>query len=191
MKRTLGVLAGAAVMLTVASAGNAAPVPMSILLSVPSPLSGSGGDSFVTGGPFADDISLYLSGAPKFRVNSTASSTVNGGSGIPDIKIELFDPFDALVASGTLLTASNVHSSTILGGVLLTSTGPSPATPYRIHVTGTNGPDGGLYQYSVSASVVPIPAAALLFGSGLAFLGFARRRPLVKSRADVQREVNQ
>jgi hypothetical protein len=188
MKRILGVLAAAAVMLTAASAANAAPFPMSILLSSPSPLSGSGGDTFATSGSFADDISLYLSGAPAFLVNATASSTVNGGSGIPDIKIQLFDPIDVLVASGTLLTALNVHSSTILGGgVLLTSTGPSPATPYRIHVTGTNGPDGGSYQYSVSAtaSVVPIPAAALLFGSGLAFLGFAARRPILKSRAKV------
>ncbi len=189
MKSTFSAVAAGAVMLMTASTVNAAPVPANIFLSVPTPLSGSGGDSFVTSGFFADDISLYLSGAPKFRVNATASSTVDGGSGIPDIKIQLFDPSDALVASGTLLTALNVHSSTILGGVLLSSTGPSPASPYRIHVTGTNGPDGGSYQYSVSASVVPIPAAALLFGSGLALLGFASRRPLLRSRTKFQATV--
>ena len=176
MKWTFSSLVAAAAMLVSASAANAAPVPLSVDLISPGVLSGSGGDNFGGPGFFTDDIFLYLSGAPNFVVNATASSTVNGGSGIPDIQVQIFDPSSALVATGTLLTALNVHSSTILGGVLLNETGLSPATPYTIRVTGTNGPNGGAYQYSISAEVsaVPIPGAVLLFGSGLAFSGSPR-----------------
>ena len=185
MKRALGALAAAAVMLVSASAANAAPVPLSVALISPGVLSGSGGDNFGVPGFFTDNIFLYLSGAPHFVVNATATSTVNGGSGIPDIKVEIFDPSSALVATGTLLTALNVYSSTILGGVLLHQTGLAPATPYTIRVTGTAGQNGGAYQYSIAAveAVVPVPGAVLLFGSGLAFLGFAARRPFYTARA--------
>ncbi len=185
MRRLITAFGIAIAMLWTANAASAA-ILSPITLDAGGTLSGSGGNNFVAGGTFSDTANLYLLGAPNFSIDITASSSVNGKSGIPDLLVRLYDPLSSLIASGTASSAGNVYFS-IISNAIGSFTGPSPATPYQIVLSGTNGDEGGSYQFSVAASVVPIPGAALLFGSGLAALGFAGRfnRRKVKAEDEV------
>ncbi|HKJ72604.1 MAG TPA: hypothetical protein VKA19_00680 [Alphaproteobacteria bacterium] len=184
MRRLTTAFGIAIAMLWTANAANAA-ILSSITLNTAGSLSASGGNSYTslpTPGTFEDIADLYLVGAPNFSLGITASSSLNGVKGFSDIAVQLFDPSDSLVASGTLSSSGNVYFSRIENFLALGTN----VNPYEIHITGTNE-NGGSYQFSVGASVVPIPGAALLFGSGLAALGFAGRfnRRKVKAEDEV------
>jgi hypothetical protein len=71
--------------------------------------------------------------------------------------------------------AGLLNTSLTLAATLL------PATTYHLIVTGTALANGGSYYFSVAAT--PLPAALVLFGSGLVGLGLLgrRRRPAVNT----------
>ncbi len=93
---------------------------------------------------------------------------------------------DAELYSSTIGNILNITGMNVNGGVDLIFSnvgdrwfyhGNLPDGPYTITVSGlADGLAGGIYTASLRAAPVPIPPAALLFGSALAGLAAFRRR---------------
>ena len=117
---------------------------------------------------FTDTIQLVIAAPIKviISVTKTSGSFTKfdwefAGPGPLDITGSGFgDPIPTL--TGLLLTVPGTYTYTVKGSLA-----------YTVVSAGRYHTDGGAYLYSVEG--VPIPAAALLFGSGLALIGFARR----------------
>ena len=184
MKRIIGILGIAAAMLFTANSANAAAVT---LVGPGVSFDTFSHDHIV--GSVSEDVFLYITNADFMHVSISASSPLvrtsypNGTivGGIQNLAFELFDddsPFGLIGSATAILDATSADA--ILSNLLLDTTDPFDVNHrYRIHVTGTvTGSQAG-YSLLVVGEV-PIPAALLLFASGLGFLSFAGRR---KARA--------
>lgn len=138
----------------------------------------------VGGGAFSDQLTFTLAGGPAFLTiasvtnvfpqptdfisNFTGSVFFSGANGVPG------GGDDVLVIGPVLATACNFvqNCQGFAGSAILTMLGN-----YYLNVSGTGGGTSG-YGGNLAVSQVPIPGALLLFGSGLAglgWLGFKRK----------------
>ena len=162
MKRILTLLSVAVTLLFAANSANAAPLGLADL-SPASPSYSPAGGIGVSAGPIDDTLLLNLSGAPAFLVSIAGSGSFIGSTGIQALHIDL----DGFPSTDT--TNGSAHRADIVNHYLVAGAG------YIIHITGLAGTTGGSYSLVVNASALPVPGAFLLFGSGLAALGFAGR----------------
>jgi len=175
MKRII-VLFGLAIIVALAPSGANA---VAINISPSGTLFGSGGNVFSTPGAVSDDYTLNLTDAPAFLISITGTSSFSattpgvptGASGIPDLTISILDIGGAPVLTNSINSISLPHTAfaNIFSYYLVSGSG------YTIHVGGTRGTTGGSYSFDLNAQALPVPGAFLLFGSGLAALGFAGR----------------
>ena len=120
--------------------------------------------------PFNVDTQLNLSGAPGFVVNfKLTGDNLPPTVGFSELLFDVFfdDGFNTPLGS----PVTNIPVNTSVARYLVSADGP-----YLIHVHGqalTSATTS--FSVAVSASVVPIPGALLLFGSGLAALGLTGR----------------
>ena len=179
MKQILGILSLTAMLVLAANRSDAA-VLSPITIASPGPLVVHTGNLSVPDGPFDDYFRLYLGSDNLFDVTISATSTIirdkdsNVTSGIPDLAIELSFPLGTQVAASP--SPAGTDGTATITNFLLDQPSTALLCPncYEIHVFG-NAVNSGAYDLTVSASVVPVPGAFLLFGSGLAALGFAGR----------------
>ena len=120
------------------------------------------GDVISATGSFTADLGLTLTGTVNFALGDTM--TIN-------------------LLSGTLTEADDI------GGISLSFINGSLTdfvyiqNPFDFNSNFTSFDDGqgynmfGEWQTDVNLTAVPVPAAVWLFGSGLAMLGFTRRKP--------------
>ena len=175
MKRIIGILSIVGTMLFAVQGANAA-VLDTLTLSPGTLVDNTSHNSILGSTAVDDDVELFLTGWPKFLVTITATSSLGLNSGIPGISLSLLDD------TGAHLPVPGITTSTFANQFVATFTIFTPVlletgiTPYIIHVSGTARSGGASYDLTAEASLVPIPAAALLFASGLGVLGFAGRR---------------
>ena len=180
-KRTMALAAAgvvAASLLTAHGASAANLTFSSINIVYPSPLvDGTATSTLLASNEVLNvDVPLYLTGPFTFWTNISITSPLPAANvGVPNISLELYSPTNTLISLlGHLNPLDTITDGKfdIIQVALLDTT---ISGPYHIKILGNAGSGGGNFSLTV-ASTVPIPAAALLFGSGLAFLGFAGRR---------------
>ena len=112
----------------------------------------------------------------KFSLTAISTSLIGkikdiafGGVNSLNFQLDLFNESDPSTSLGTFTDLS--------GTSLAFSYLDLAAGDYFFRVMGDTGPKGNIYKYRFSASTeVPIPAALLLFATGLGGLGFVRLR---------------
>lgn len=101
------------------------------------------------------------------------SSAAQNGIVSPGLTVESFDGYDATGNSlGSFLAPTNVGP----GAGNHTEIFTLAAGSYSQFITGVFMPNGGIYSVSVGVQAVPVPGAAILFGSAVMAFGFISRR---------------
>lgn len=128
------------------------------------------GSNFASGG-FNATYSFALDVGSSDTISVVTSSSA---STITSLTLSLFQGASLLLSQTFTPADFTTGSAAYAGGVLETLANLAPGS-YSLGVSGTTIA-GGAYSGTVSISPVPIPAAALLFGSGLLGLGVVGRR---------------
>lgn len=146
-------------------------------------LPGSVSGSYPLGFEFYDDYVFTVTGA----VANSVTSTISMGAllGISNLQARLFQlttplPYIGPPPSGTLIQAWGAAFSCGTGcsgeTVVLANTVLNPGT-YVLELRGiVSGSLSGSYGGALNLTPIPVPAAAWLFGSALAGMGWLRRR---------------
>jgi len=125
--------------------------------------------SQITSTSFTDTYTFNLDVPASNPAIIVSSSTING------LKTVALSLYKGAVSPADLLLAGNYTNGRIDFGDLLTSNANLATGLYTLVVSATSK-GSGAYSGTVSVSAVPIPAAILLFGSGLLGLGAVGRR---------------
>lgn len=179
MKRLLGAIGFAGAMLFAVGSANAALINLT-----PGGLIGPGGANSGSTPPFNSlpvSFSINLSGFAPNSVNLGLTFGTSGGV-LTSLDAQLCNTLDCGGVSNT--TYGSVNGSQV--GSYVQGAGTIAALlsdgDYWLYFTGSPVTTGFSYAFTVTATT-PIPAAALLFASGLGFLGFATKKR--KARQEV------
>jgi hypothetical protein len=191
MKKLLCVVAAAAAMGLVPIGSASAVTCTGTCVGVtPASFTGAGGigvftDNAVPTGAFTDQFEFQLVAPPNF-FNTVSNEITSSGVTFDPLTLSIWSCTD--VGCGTSSQIAS-NSSYLVDGtgqhiqVIANAVGPGY---YFIQVAGTSPSAGGYGgTLTVTASVVPLPAALPLFASGLSVLGIAgwRKRRKVKHAA--------
>ena len=117
-------------------------------------------------GSFADIVNFTVDASHSTVSTSTISLGPDGSvnsTSFTGLRMELFSGFNA-PGTAPLFTGLNLEGSLLTPG------------EFSARISGTAGPLGGGFQFSIAASPSPEPAEWMLLLAGLTFLGFIARR---------------
>jgi hypothetical protein len=120
----------------------------------------------VAPGSFSDTYNFVFPMTGVLASASAVSIQLQGLLDIRNLKVDLFDSSNTLIAAGASGMSSSVSNVPLLGGA-----------SYYYTVTGTaTGLVGGAYAFIASASPIPEPGTYAMMLAGLAAVGFLALR---------------
>jgi hypothetical protein len=135
------------------------------------------------GGLFKDQYTFNLVGGPAFvtiasATNTFADGAINGPQYIKNFAAAIFQTFDNIIGNADDVLKFGPQFATLCGNgkcQTLDGEGLLFAGNYYLQIQGDAGINAG-YGGNLSVAQTPLPAAAWLFGTGLAGLGLLARR---------------